>query len=956
MPFHSVIIPTYNQAKYIAAALESVLNQTDRDWEAIVVNDGSTDSTREIIDSFARRDKRIKCIHQVNGGVARALNTGLQHATGDWIHWLSSDDLFEPRKLDVNRAWIKRNPQSNFFYSYFSLLRESSGTLERRELWGPVPHEDLQIITLFYRNYVSGISICVNRSAWDEVGFFDPNLRYAQDYDQWLRILQKNKGTFIPEWTVISRNHAEQGSETFPAACYFDTAKAAIRFLNEHPFPELVPYADLTREDVALRIVSASFDVACDPSAFIYCMGAQKALIMRILEWVYSDSCRWQAVRQLSDDRVRAMAFERSDTNWAWMWKQLAISLTRPEKRFLYHQTRPTDVAVDEWQSRIGDEKADDTSLSSYLLKFDGVEVRDSRTDVLHQARIAILTKGHVGLAARITIAAKRLLSKGLRPVILTVANATEAASWTVSEGVTIIALSQFDMDTLPWLGDVDLAVYDHGVDRNVWLGSRSAVDLDPDISSDEVIKSICHALDHGTTGAKPVVFLERILSGGGAERVVLDIAQNLDRSRYRPEIWTMFEEHSALPAPRDIPFHRIGLPPAAESSTNEVQIANTRRVVSLSRKIYHRLLNEKQREKLAVGKMLRRIWRTARHHRVVHHTSAAPVISSQSGGLLDFMPAISHHQTQARDLQKSVSKLQNDTVMITVMEEACVAAWMAQSEISFPYIASLHTMESRCIDDIYKDPTRIRSERWLLGNACQRANKVTVPSAGCKDDLVDAFNVSDTLVDVLPNPVNCSRVRQQSFQHLPAVQEWVRRSSGFRLVHVGRLDPQKNHELLFQACAQLVQMKRDFSLALVGDGWHRAALERRIAELGLSGHITLAGEQENPAAWIAAADALTLTSHFESFGLVLVEAMICGTPVVAVDCPVGPRDVLDASKYGVLVEEASAGAFAQAISSLMDSPLLAQQLQKKGYERAVAFDVKQIVPLWERLIDAHGW
>jgi glycosyltransferase involved in cell wall biosynthesis len=98
------------------------------------------------------------------------------------------------------------------------------------------------------------------------------------------------------------------------------------------------------------------------------------------------------------------------------------------------------------------------------------------------------------------------------------------------------------------------------------------------------------------------------------------------------------------------------------------------------------------------------------------------------------------------------------------------------------------------------------------------------------------------------------------------------------------------------------------------------------------------------------------LTSHFESFGLVLVEAMICGTPVVAVDCPVGPRDVLDASKYGVLVEEASAGAFAQAISSLMDSPLLAQQLQKKGYERAVAFDVKQIVPLWERLIDAHGW
>lgn len=164
-----------------------------------------------------------------------------------------------------------------------------------------------------------------------------------------------------------------------------------------------------------------------------------------------------------------------------------------------------------------------------------------------------------------------------------------------------------------------------------------------------------------------------------------------------------------------------------------------------------------------------------------------------------------------------------------------------------------------------------------------------------------------------------------------------------------------KNHELLFLACRELMSAKRDFSLALVGDGWARPALEKRIAELGLSNHITLIGEQENPAPWIAAADALALTSHFEAFGLVLVEAMICGTPVVSVDCPVGPSDVLGGGNFGMLVDETSPGAFAQAISTLMDSPGLAQQLREKGYERALAFDVKQIVPAWERLIDAQG-
>ena len=186
-PFATILVPTYNQAQYLADALDSILAQTDPSWEAIVVNDGSTDGTAAIVDDYAARDPRIRAIHKKNGGVASALNRGLTEARGEWVHWLSSDDMFEPEKLAINRHWIEAVPDCNFFFSYFTLLRDSTGERERRQLWGPLPDQKQQLLGLFYRNYISGISICVNRTAWERVGFFDESLHYAQDYDQWLR-------------------------------------------------------------------------------------------------------------------------------------------------------------------------------------------------------------------------------------------------------------------------------------------------------------------------------------------------------------------------------------------------------------------------------------------------------------------------------------------------------------------------------------------------------------------------------------------------------------------------------------------------------------------------------------------------------------------------------------------------------------------------------------------------
>ena len=107
-PIFSVLVPTYNQACFLPAALDSLLAQTVLEWEALVVDDGSTDGTREILERYAAGDKRIRVFRKHNGGTASALNKGLQHAVGEWVCWLSSDDLFKPDKLAVHLKEIGR--------------------------------------------------------------------------------------------------------------------------------------------------------------------------------------------------------------------------------------------------------------------------------------------------------------------------------------------------------------------------------------------------------------------------------------------------------------------------------------------------------------------------------------------------------------------------------------------------------------------------------------------------------------------------------------------------------------------------------------------------------------------------------------------------------------------------------------------------------------------------------
>lgn len=123
MPAISVIIPVYNVEKYLRRCLDSVLNQTFQDWEAICVNDGSPDNSAEILDEYAARDSRFKVINKKNGGLSDARNVGMTHARGEYILYLDSDDFIHPQTMEITYFLATRDKSDIVSFTYDRIYR-----------------------------------------------------------------------------------------------------------------------------------------------------------------------------------------------------------------------------------------------------------------------------------------------------------------------------------------------------------------------------------------------------------------------------------------------------------------------------------------------------------------------------------------------------------------------------------------------------------------------------------------------------------------------------------------------------------------------------------------------------------------------------------------------------------------------------------------------------------------
>jgi len=178
----SVIIPAYNQAHYLADSIRSVLDQTEQDFELIVVDDGSTDNTAEVALGF--QDDRLRYIHQKNQGLSAARNTGINHAGSPYLTFLDSDDLFLPEKLTILLHELENNPSLGLVAGQ-AIPIDEKGRRIGKIFTKPLP-EDTSRLLLGNPLHVGSVMI---GKLWQErAGLFDESLRSYEDWDMWLRL------------------------------------------------------------------------------------------------------------------------------------------------------------------------------------------------------------------------------------------------------------------------------------------------------------------------------------------------------------------------------------------------------------------------------------------------------------------------------------------------------------------------------------------------------------------------------------------------------------------------------------------------------------------------------------------------------------------------------------------------------------------------------------------------
>jgi glycosyltransferase involved in cell wall biosynthesis len=201
-PLVSIVIPTYNRAKHIVEALNSVANQTLQSWEAVVVDDGSTDGTAEVVQNLSAVDPRIRYIGLEKNSTLPAVgrNRGIEESTGSFVAFLDSDDLWEPQKLERQMSAMNSDPSIGMVHSHLWVVRNGI------RVWGllylPAPKFSItNANTLAQRNTVQCSSVLIRKAILIEAGGFDesPGLRAVEDYHLWYRVSQKTRIAYVSE-------------------------------------------------------------------------------------------------------------------------------------------------------------------------------------------------------------------------------------------------------------------------------------------------------------------------------------------------------------------------------------------------------------------------------------------------------------------------------------------------------------------------------------------------------------------------------------------------------------------------------------------------------------------------------------------------------------------------------------------------------------------------------------
>lgn len=218
----SIILPVYNGERYLRESLDSILGQTYQNFELIIVDDCSSDSTGQIISEYMERDKRISSVkNAINMKLPKSLNVGFGNATGDYLTWTSDDNKYKPNALETMVKYLEDYPSVSMVYTNYTEIDTNGNITKEKEL------DDIRRIA--FKNVV-GASFLYRREAAEQVGEYDSNLFLAEDYDYWIRICKNGEIVHLNKSLYYYRKH----EKSLTSQRYENAVKQTYKVLEKH--------------------------------------------------------------------------------------------------------------------------------------------------------------------------------------------------------------------------------------------------------------------------------------------------------------------------------------------------------------------------------------------------------------------------------------------------------------------------------------------------------------------------------------------------------------------------------------------------------------------------------------------------------------------------------------------------------------------------------------------------
>lgn len=311
-------------------------------------------------------------------------------------------------------------------------------------------------------------------------------------------------------------------------------------------------------------------------------------------------------------------------------------------------------------------------------------------------------------------------------------------------------------------------------------------------------------------------------------------------------------------------------------------------------------------------------------------------LIDLTASGVMRALPALVRYLRGARPTALLATLTYANVVAVVARRLAAVPTRVFVRQATTPSEVELSILD-------LKSFVAQRALTW----AYSRAAGVIAVSTGVAEDLVERFGLPPALVHTVPNPVVDSRIALLARE--PLDDPWFTPGSVPSLLAVGRLGPEKDFSTLIEAFA-LLRGRRPARLTILGDGDERSRLEHLVAKLDLTDDVKLPGFDPNPYRYMARANMLVLSSVREGLPGVLIQAMSCGTPVVATDCRSGPAEILDGGRYGELVPVRNPHELAAAMERTLDREPDRELLR----ERSMLYSVERSVSAYRELLLAN--